>query len=324
LKKLFKIYNDFRRSFIPASKNDLAWSIDELKDRLFIIEQRLGGSPKCLQEYGLAVTKNGYMLTFSNDMIIGKSLRDTGSFQEEDIDRAINLLQQNNYTISREIFLDVGSNIGTHTIYALTHGFQQAICIEADPDNFRLLKINQILNNVDSNCFNICGAASSSSGEAEIELSPSNYGDHRIAISPRMTMNTHEESSWDRKKIKTYTLDKVIELANMQASQISFAWIDTQGHEGHVLSGAEKFLAASIPFVAEFWPYGLERSGGWSQFRQILKDSKRELFDLRRSISTNSLVRVGLEDLDVLYNRWIKEETIQDSPHTDLLIVEKR
>jgi FkbM family methyltransferase len=294
-----------------------------LEEQLARIELVLGRSLKSDHEYSLAATKNGYMLTFSNDMVIGKSLRDTGSFQEEDIEKAILLLEKNNLKVGRNTFLDVGSNIGTHTVHALRHGFRKALCIEADPDNFRLLKINQIMNDIDSRCFNICAAASNDSGEVEMELSPTNYGDHRIVIKQKHTKSAHAENFWNRKRIRRETLDEMIRSADIAVSEISFAWIDTQGHEGHVLSGARDFLASSTPFVAEFWPYGLERSDGWDLLRNVFEDSKREIFDLRRSIEAGYLVNITLEELDFLYDSWRKVESVQISPHTDLIVVRK-
>jgi len=323
LKDILNSYRKFRRKLIPASKNDLDNRISELLDHLVCIEARLGVVPKKGYDYELAATKDGYMLTFSADMVIGKWLRDTGSFQEQDIDKAIDLLEKNNFNVARESFLDVGANIGTHTVHALKNGFRQAICVEADPDNFRLLKINQLLNDVESRCLNICAAASSEAGHVEIEMSPTNYGDHRIAIKKEHEKNMHSENSWVRKKIKKLTLDEIIKSADLKFSEVSFAWIDTQGHEGHVLSGAPDFLASPTPFIAEFWPYGLERSGGWELLRNIFRESKREIFDLRRSIETGSLIKINLEQLDVFYENWRKEESIQESPHTDLMAVTK-
>lgn len=323
MQSITSLYNNLRRNISPASKNDLDWRIEEVKNKLDRIEARLNIVNDKTSEYTLASTKDGYMLTFTNDLVIGQSLRDNGSFQQDDINKAIHLLEINNYKLQRKIFLDIGSNIGTHAIYALKQGFQNAVCIEADPENFRLLKINQILNFVDECCINVCAAASDKSGEVEIQLSPVNYGDHRIYSSDVTNENCHREESWVKKVIKSERLDKIIHHNQISFSEISFAWIDTQGHEGHVLSGGEEFLSASIPFVAEFWPYGLKRSNGWNKFRSILSETQREIFDLRRSINENSLVRTTLEDLDILYEKWSMEESINVSPHTDLIIANK-
>ena len=323
MQSFVSLYNNLRRSFSPASKNDLDWRIEEVKTKLDCIEKRLNITHNKASEYILASTKEGYMLTFANDLIIGKSLRDNGSFQEDDINKSIHLLERNRYNIQRKTFMDIGSNIGTHAIYALKHGFQNAVCIEADPENFRLLRINQILSSVDERCINICVAVSDNSGEVTFHLSPVNYGDHRIFNSECASDNRHQEESWVKKVIQSKKLDDIIHHNRIYLSEIGFAWIDTQGHEGHVLSGGDEFLSASIPFVAEFWPYGLDRNQGWKKFRSILSETQREIFDLRRSINENSLVSTTLEELDILYERWLVEESMDGSPHTDLIIVKK-
>lgn len=115
----------------------------------------------------------------------------------------------------------------------------------------------------------------------------------------------------------------MVENANLSLDEIGFAWIDTQGHEGHVLAGGKAFLAASIPFVAEFWPYGLDRSGGWGLLRDALVSSQREIYDLRKSIEEGRLAATTIVELDLLYDSWLKQESRESSPHTDLLLTEK-
>lgn len=76
-----------------------------------------------------------------------------------------------------------------------------------------------------------------------------------------------------------------------------------------------------IPFVAEFWPYGLERSGGWKLLRDIFEAKKFLVFDLRQSIEQKSLVQLSFYDLDSMYEKWVREENLAASPHTDLLVL---
>jgi hypothetical protein len=37
--------------------------------------------------------------------------------------------------------------------------------------------------------------------------------------------------------------------------------MDVQGFEGRVLEGGTRTIQAGVPVVAEFWPYGIRRSG---------------------------------------------------------------
>lgn len=77
---------------MPASKNDLEYKYNDLMAALIEIKRRLELPVNNDQEYLIAKTDYGYMLTYAWDMIIGKSLRETGSFQEDCIDKAVQLL----------------------------------------------------------------------------------------------------------------------------------------------------------------------------------------------------------------------------------------
>ena len=48
-------------------------------------------------------------------------------------------------------------------------------------------------------------------------------------------------------------------------------WMDVQGYEGHVLSGAPLTLSKKMPLVIEFWPYGMERANSFDKLKNSLK-----------------------------------------------------
>ena len=45
---------------------------------------------------------------------------------------------------------------------------------------------------------------------------------------------------------------------------LGLVWMDAQGHEAHILSGAEVLHAPDIPIVTEYWPQGLRHAGAGS------------------------------------------------------------
>jgi len=261
------------------------------------------------------------MLTYSDDRIIGESLRNAGQFAERDIDALRDLLRQAGAEVRPSIFLDVGANIGTHSLHALKSGFEKALCVEPDPDNFKLLRINQILNDVDARCVNILAAASNAAGSAILEISPTNFGDHRVRLGRDGTPNLHDEQEWTMRTVSLRRLDDMIAEVGVALAHIGLAWIDTQGHEGHVLAGAQGLLASSIPIVAEFWPYGLSRCGGWPLLRDILIGSGRKIHDLRRSIAANCLQSVTMDEIEALFDRYLAAESKNFSPYADLLLL---
>ena len=47
-----------------------------------------------------------------------------------------------------------------------------------------------------------------------------------------------------------------------------------------MLAGADALLASDIPIVCEYWPYGLERSGGLERFHTLVAGSRSRFIDL--------------------------------------------
>jgi FkbM family methyltransferase len=217
--------------------------------------------------------------------------------------------------------VDVGANIGTHALYALRLEFERAICIEPDPANFRLLRTNQVLNDMDARCMNVLAAASDQNGSAILELSPSNFGDHRVRTSEKTGNNLHGEDQWETSCAHVRRLDDIISDLGVDFTRLGLVWIDTQGHEGHVLSGAPIIVSLPAPKIVEFWPYGLARASGYPLLRSILSSRGGSIYDLRRSIETDAPHRMSLHELDLLYEHYLTKESAALSPHTDLLLV---
>jgi hypothetical protein len=57
------------------------------------------------------------------------------------------------------------------------------------------------------------------------------------------------------------TLDGLLDRAGPAEGSLSLIWMDVQGFEGHVLEGGARTIRKGVPVVAEFWPYGIRRSG---------------------------------------------------------------
>lgn len=270
--------------------------------------------------YAVSRTRDGHFVTDLSDAMIGEQLRTQGHFEEDHIDRVLQLLTTVGIAVSKTLFLDIGANIGTHSLHALTIGFASALCVEPDPDNFRLLRINQILNGVDHRCHDVLAAASDRDDEGTLERSPTNFGDFRVRRREG-AVQRHDESQWATGSVHLRTLDGILKEAEVSADDIGLAWVDTQGHEGFVFAGGATLLTARAPVVCEFWPYGLERSGAYASLRLALAQSKRKIYDLRTSIQSNRLVQINLEQLDMAYRAMLAGETETSSPHTDLLLI---
>lgn len=300
---------------------DYILSVALSPERTGIVEREFSQSHMSTTGLALAKTDVGMLLTYVADKVIGESLRTQGTFEEAEIGGAIKLIKSLGKDTDLSTFVDVGANIGTHTLWAMKAGFRYSICVEADAANFKLLKINQILNDVDDRCRVVLAAASDIDGHLVLERSPSNFGDHRVASQIDAVDSIHGEESWQKTQIPSRRLDTIIEGHPGGLSEIGLVWIDTQGHEGHVLSGAPNLLASTIPIVAEFWPYGLMRSGGYHRLRSQLEQSGRRIYDLKASIQQGATVSLTIGELDSINERFLGSETKIQSPHTDLLLL---
>ena len=46
--------------------------------------------------------------------------------------------------------------------------------------------------------------------------------------------------------------------------------MDTQGYEGFIMEGAKAAIAARVPMVIEFWPYGMSRADSYHPLRKAM------------------------------------------------------
>lgn len=265
--------------------------------------------------------EGGHWITHRNDSVIGGSLRQTGQFQEHAIDDVMQILAQNGHEIATSCFVDIGANIGSHSIHAARRGFDRVIAFEPDPQNFRLLRANTFLHDVDHKVSCHQMAVSDRNGTMQMELSPSNFGDHRLRVSGDIANNLHDEGDWILQDVPVRTFDSLVEDGLLPEDGPDLIWIDTQGHEGHVLACAKRMATMRCPVVLEFWPYGLERSGGYKMLRDaIASRDDIQVIDLGTS-NPNSLNQLSLDALDQMYEALRQGESKAGSPHTDLLLM---
>ncbi len=256
------------------------------------------------------------MATFIGDRVVGAAIRDSGAFQEQLISKVANYIGHD--VAKKPIFLDIGANIGTHTVYALTNGFAKAVCVEPAPNNFMLLKVNQILNNLDDRCINVCAAISVDESKATLELSETNFGDHRMKMPAKSENSIYDEERRDTVDIITLSMDSLLKSNNINASDIGLVWIDTQGHEGHVLAAAKALETAKTPIVIEFWPYGLKRSDGYQRLREFLVRNPM-IYDLAKPLDGQNIMSIA--EIDAYFETHTVDGKQAATAHTDLLVL---
>lgn len=130
------------------------------------------------------------------DMAIGLTIGRTGGWNRDETLWIFNQMPR-----SGGVFVDVGANIGTQTLYALLFGgFERAVCFEPVPENAWLLRLNTFLNGLSDRVTVIEAAAGSEKGVASLSFNSYNRGahslvrDHKARGSPSMSWSSRR--SW--------------------------------------------------------------------------------------------------------------------------------
>ncbi len=181
-------------------------------------------------------------------------------------------------------FLDVGANIGSATCLAMRrYGAAEAWMFEPAQENVTLLRQNVLVNGFQHRVHVHALALSDHEGAVAFELSDTSWGDHRVRVERASNDGPPallEETKRRTVEVDARRLDDLVDDGSIDLGALGLAWIDVQGHEGHVFAGASKLLASNVPIVCEYWPYGLERTDGLERFHTLVSGSRSGFIDL--------------------------------------------
>jgi len=162
-----------------------------------------------------------------------------------------------NHYRNYDIFLDIGSNIGTYAILAAQKGLR-AIAFEPIKSNFDTLRINLILNKLEDKvtAFNV--ALGVYAHKAQFAFDLINTGaSHLLSVE----MDDEHPSHMEIDESQIVPLDDFIPRMNLTKKDRIFLKIDVEGMEAEVLKGAKRFLQTypNILIVMESVHSGKER-----------------------------------------------------------------
>jgi FkbM family methyltransferase len=219
----------------------------------------------------------GLILVDTSDEEIGRAVFMRGEYERIYMKAALEYVRSASERDLGPVFVDVGANIGISTLDALLHfGFEQAICFEPDSRNFRLLRLNLLLNDLESRAAAHRVALSNSEGRAVLERAPHNFGDSRLVPGDEPLPRDRETET-----VATRRLDSLIEEGLTAPEEIGLLWIDAQGHDPYVLDGARTALRSGFPVVVEYWPKGLTPAA-LRLFEDLVQELYPTVVDLRR------------------------------------------
>ena len=172
------------------------------------------------------------------------------------LERACMILRDAGRLTEPAVIVDVGAHIGTTTIPALTrHGFARAVCVEPDPDNIRLLRVNVALNGLYERVRVMQAAVADTPGK-QMFWSPGS-----------------EEGGWARGRlvdepsstaafIDTVTLDGLAEADIVEPETTNLLWLGHTFDESRFRS-ASAFLQRRVPIVFVLRRDTIARSGSF-------------------------------------------------------------
>jgi len=257
----------------------------------------------------LAAGKQELFLVSTSDKTISRTVY--VSREPYDFDKALWALNLVKGYRDVQCLVDIGANVGTICIPAVKRGLvETAIAFEPEPRNFLLLSMNLALNGVSDKIRVVNSALGAQDGATvDFELSPDNFGDHRIR--PAMLGVSQQLDTRQVINVKTQMLETALMGADVDKSLL---FIDTQGYEAQVLMGATSILRKRPPMVIEFWPFGLDRQNGFEALKSALVMAGYSEFTVIAPPYTTRLVTA--DNLDELYLTFIKDDNF-----TDILIV---
>jgi FkbM family methyltransferase len=197
----------------------------------------------------LVRTESGYLLVDADDHAVLMALVDSGDL-EPGTRRVIRRLVRPGDT-----FIDVGANVGVHTLCA-AHAMQgngRVIAFEPFPRTSELLKRTVTMNGLASICTVRQEAVSDQPGEKDL------YVGLVSAHHSLIELDNLVSASSPPVNVPVVRLDDVISLLD----RVDLIKIDVEGMELEVLNGARRIVSENpnMAIIAEFGPSHLQRSG---------------------------------------------------------------
>lgn len=193
--------------------------------------------------------KHGKFAVDPEDDFVSKRLLQTGSYSDGELDLARRFVPENGNVLM------VGTHIGALAIPLSKH-CGHMVAVEANPNTFKLLQLNLLLNQCDNVlAFNLAAAEKSCS--ISFILSRDNSGGSKRL--PRVNVESYTYDNPQVVEVPADALDVVVE-----NKAFDLIFMDIEGSEYFALKGMPRLLESSRVLVIEFLPHHLKNVAGVS------------------------------------------------------------
>ena len=227
----------------------------------FAISRQLGNFVTCTVE-GIS-----YVAVSRDTFRMPRMVADQLNWASGDMKR-FHALAQKFYGVddSAGYFLDLGANIGTTGIYFTKKLAPNLnlLAFEPDPENFKMHRVNLLLNDLDSKTDLInCGLGDKTS-ELMLYRNGTNSGANSFI---------KREESTPIATIKIIPLDDYFAEHKIDAREVKYIWIDTEGFEPQVLLGMKNLLRENpAPIFVECNLGAWDKSGCFDDMMALLAE----------------------------------------------------
>lgn len=149
-------------------------------------------------------------------------------------------LFMNKHFADKEIFIDVGANIGTYSVMLAGKGLN-VIAFEPAYESFKALNINMMLNGLEKKLRAFNFGLSSENRKAGFHYDPMNTGASHLDFLPFENENFAERAIHTEIEIRRF--DDLMDQLYINPSKKVLMKIDVEGMEGDVIEGAKKFIS---------------------------------------------------------------------------------
>jgi len=214
----------------------------------------------------MTVDCGDHLLTVSPHEFIGRHVITRGNYTRDVVVNAIATLDRRGRLPDRDAcVLELGANIGTHTVYlALTGRFSRILAVEPDPRNLAFLRRNLANNDLEP-VVDVFGCAAGAREETlllrQVER---NFGQSRIQPEAVGGPGTEDGSGIqdgpgtvggeEELLVPVRTVSGILEDARVDAEEIALVWMDIEGFEPQACLGMPGLLSRGVPIFMEFSP----------------------------------------------------------------------
>lgn len=214
---------------------------------------------------------------------IGLEINNFGIYEENLLNAIMSFLKDMVNLKKFDLILDVGANIGNHSLY-FSNFSKQVFSYEPNPNTFELLKFNT--KNLSSiNIYNI--GISNKNENKFLNESNFNIGDSAIVSS-----DEKEDIEKNNKILHEISCMKLDDLEHLSDEKISIIKIDVEQHEYEVMDGASKLIDKNQPVLI---------------FEHNIETSKKQTLKINKFIKEKGYVIYLIKpNFNFFSNRFVK------------------